>query len=110
MQDFDGQARAEKLYRFIITLFGLAGLVWGGIIQQFSQTVLILSAGFVLAALVKFIAAILLLFSCFHDSLCSLGNRAPMAYLPPQGAQLAKAAQRQHRSHRGIQEEEKVED
>lgn len=38
--------------RVIITLFGFVGLVWGYIIQQFSQTVYILGAGFVLAALV----------------------------------------------------------
>ncbi|XP_067000338.2 signal peptidase complex subunit 1 isoform X2 [Anabrus simplex] len=50
--DFDGQRRAEKLSRIIITLFGVVGLVWGYIIQQFSQTVYILIAGFVLAALV----------------------------------------------------------
>lgn len=50
--DFDGQRRAEKLSRVIITLFGVVGLVWGYIIQQFSQTVYILGAGFVLAALV----------------------------------------------------------
>ncbi|XP_019876577.1 signal peptidase complex subunit 1 [Aethina tumida] len=49
--DFEGQARAEKLSRVIITLFGIVGVVWGYIIQQFSQTVYILGAGFVLAAL-----------------------------------------------------------
>ncbi|XP_056648638.1 signal peptidase complex subunit 1 [Diorhabda sublineata] len=49
--DFEGQARAEKLSRIIITLFGVVGLTWGYIIQQFSQTVYILGAGFVLAAL-----------------------------------------------------------
>ncbi|KAJ3648878.1 hypothetical protein Zmor_020647 [Zophobas morio] len=49
--DFEGQATAEKLSRIIITLFGVVGLVWGYIIQQFSQTVYILGAGFVLAAL-----------------------------------------------------------
>lgn len=52
IQDYDGQARAEKLSRFIITLFGIVGLVWGGIIQQFSQTVYILGAGFLLATLI----------------------------------------------------------
>lgn len=52
-QDFEGQARAEKLFRIVITLFGAVGLVWGYIIQQFSQTVYILGAGFVLAALVN---------------------------------------------------------
>lgn len=49
--DFEGQHKAEKLSRFIITLFGFVGLVWGAIIQQFSQTVYILGAGFILATL-----------------------------------------------------------
>ncbi|XP_060532897.1 signal peptidase complex subunit 1 [Cylas formicarius] len=49
--DYEGQARAEKLSRIIITLFGAVGLIWGYIIQQFSQTVYILGAGFLLAAL-----------------------------------------------------------
>ncbi|XP_055902090.1 signal peptidase complex subunit 1 [Eupeodes corollae] len=49
--DFDGQHKAEKYSRFIITLFGIVGLIWGAIIQQFSQTVYILGAGFLLAAL-----------------------------------------------------------
>ncbi|XP_058058265.1 signal peptidase complex subunit 1 [Anopheles bellator] len=49
--DFEGQGRAEKLSRVIITLFGAVGLLWGYIIQQFSQTVYILIAGVVLASL-----------------------------------------------------------
>jgi len=48
--DYDGQARAEKLSRIIILLFGAVGFIWGYIIQQFSETVRILGAGFVLAA------------------------------------------------------------
>ncbi|XP_035735620.1 signal peptidase complex subunit 1-like [Vespa mandarinia] len=50
--DYDGQARAEKLSRVIITLFGVVGLIWGYVIQQFSQTIYILGAGFVMAALI----------------------------------------------------------
>ncbi|XP_055315588.1 signal peptidase complex subunit 1 [Sitodiplosis mosellana] len=50
--DFEGQGRAEKLSRVIITLFGIVGLVWGGIVQQFSQTILILAAGFLLTLIV----------------------------------------------------------
>ncbi|KAI4496811.1 signal peptidase complex subunit 1 [Polistes fuscatus] len=50
--DYDGQGRAEKLSRVIITLFGVVGLIWGYVIQQFSQTIYILGAGFVMAALV----------------------------------------------------------
>jgi signal peptidase complex subunit 1 len=38
-------------FRFIITLFGIVGFVWGAIIQQFSQTVYILFAGFALSAI-----------------------------------------------------------
>ncbi|XP_065372620.1 signal peptidase complex subunit 1 [Calliphora vicina] len=49
--DFVGQYKAEKYSRLIITLFGIVGLIWGAIIQQFSQTVYILGAGFVLASL-----------------------------------------------------------
>merc|ERR1711962_1202072 len=49
--DFDGQARAENLSRTIVVLFGVVGLVWGYIIQQFSQTVYILGAGLVLATI-----------------------------------------------------------
>merc|ERR1712027_224611 len=49
--DFDGQARAENLSRIIVVLFGLVGLVWVYIIQQFSQTVYILGAGLVLATI-----------------------------------------------------------
>nr|XP_022901632.1 signal peptidase complex subunit 1 [Onthophagus taurus] len=49
--DFEGQARAERLSRIIITLFGVVGLIWGYMIQQFSQMVYILGAGFMLAAL-----------------------------------------------------------
>ncbi|XP_075216488.1 signal peptidase complex subunit Spase12 [Lycorma delicatula] len=50
--DFDGQHKAERFSRIIISLFGVVGLVWGYIIQQFSQTVYIVGAGFVLASLV----------------------------------------------------------
>ncbi|OXU29377.1 hypothetical protein TSAR_016099 [Trichomalopsis sarcophagae] len=50
--DYEGQARAEKLSRIIITLFGVVGLIWGYIIQQFSQTIYILGAGFVMAAII----------------------------------------------------------
>ncbi|KAJ6637704.1 Signal peptidase complex subunit 1 [Pseudolycoriella hygida] len=50
--DFQGQAKAEKLSRFIITLFGIVGFIWGAVIQQFFQTFIILCAGFSLATLV----------------------------------------------------------
>ncbi|XP_031828198.1 signal peptidase complex subunit Spase12 [Nomia melanderi] len=50
--DYDGQARAENLSRVIITLFGVVGLIWGYLIQQFSQTIYILGAGFLMAAII----------------------------------------------------------
>merc|ERR1712020_202020 len=49
--DFEGQARAENLSRIIVVLFGVVGLVFGYVIQQFSQTVYILGAGLVFAAI-----------------------------------------------------------
>lgn len=51
-QDFVGQYRAEMLYRIIVSLFGFVGIAWGYHVQQFSQTAIILAAGFALAALV----------------------------------------------------------
>lgn len=53
LQDFEGQARAESLSRIIVVLFGIVGLLWGYVIQQFSQTVYILGAGLLLAAIVS---------------------------------------------------------
>lgn len=49
--DYKGQGRSEKLSRMIITLFGVVGLVWGYYIQQFSATVYVLGAGFLLASI-----------------------------------------------------------
>ncbi|XP_053693514.1 signal peptidase complex subunit 1 [Sabethes cyaneus] len=49
--DYEGQGRAERLSRVIITLFGAVGLIWGYVIQQFSQTVYILIAGVLLASI-----------------------------------------------------------
>ncbi|KAF7285783.1 signal peptidase complex subunit Spase12 [Rhynchophorus ferrugineus] len=49
--DFEGQHRAERLLKIIITVFGIVGLTWGYIIQQFSQTVYILAAGCILTSL-----------------------------------------------------------
>lgn len=53
MQDFEGQGRAERLSRIIITLFGVVGLIWGFAIQQFSQAVYILVAGVLLTLIVS---------------------------------------------------------
>ncbi|XP_013402880.2 signal peptidase complex subunit 1 [Lingula anatina] len=49
--DFDGQRRAERIFQIIIVLFAAVGFVWGYICQQFSQTMYILGAGFVLSCL-----------------------------------------------------------
>ncbi|CAD5115960.1 DgyrCDS4890 [Dimorphilus gyrociliatus] len=50
-RDFDGQRRAERLFQVILVLFGVVGFIWGYICQQFSQTVYILIAGFVLSCI-----------------------------------------------------------
>uniref|UniRef100_T1J4D0 UBA domain-containing protein n=1 Tax=Strigamia maritima TaxID=126957 RepID=T1J4D0_STRMM len=49
--DFDGQQRAERIFQIIVILFAMAGLGWGYICQQFSQTVYILGAGFALSCI-----------------------------------------------------------
>lgn len=49
--DYDGQRRAEKIFQTIIMVFAIVGLVWGYIVQQFSQTVYILAAGFLVSCL-----------------------------------------------------------
>lgn len=51
--DYVGQGRAEVLYRGIITLFSIVGFFWGYIVQQFSQSVYILGAGFLLASILS---------------------------------------------------------
>ena len=53
LQDYDGQAKAEKLSRIIVVLFGVVGLIFGYVIQQFSQTVYILGAGLIFASIVS---------------------------------------------------------
>ncbi|EDW58942.1 signal peptidase complex subunit 1 [Drosophila virilis] len=50
--DFVGQAKAERWSRLIITLFGVIGLIYGAFMQQFSQTVYVLGAGFLLSSLI----------------------------------------------------------
>ncbi|CAG5081485.1 Similar to Slc26a5: Prestin (Rattus norvegicus) [Cotesia congregata] len=50
--DYDGQARAEKLSRIIVTLFGAVGLIWGYAIQEFSQALYILAAGCLMALII----------------------------------------------------------
>ncbi|KAH8267712.1 hypothetical protein KR026_004080, partial [Drosophila bipectinata] len=51
-QDFVGQGKAERWSRLIITVFGIIGLIYGAFVQQFSFTVYILGAGFVLSSLI----------------------------------------------------------
>ncbi|XP_023178026.1 signal peptidase complex subunit 1 [Drosophila hydei] len=50
--DFVGQAKAERWSRIIITLFGVIGLVYGAVVQQFSQTVYVLGVGFLISSLI----------------------------------------------------------
>ncbi|ALC46176.1 Spase12 [Drosophila busckii] len=50
--DFVGQAKAERWSRLIITVFGVIGLIYGAVVQQFSQTVYVLGVGFLLSALI----------------------------------------------------------
>ena len=52
-QDFEGQSKAEFVSRTIVVLFGVVGFVFGWYIEQFSQTVYILGAGLVFAAIVS---------------------------------------------------------
>jgi signal peptidase complex subunit 1 len=49
--DFDGQRRAERIFQMIIALFAVVGFIWGYLWQQFSQTVYILMAGFILSCI-----------------------------------------------------------
>jgi len=49
--DFEGQKQAERYFQVIILLFAVVGFGWGYICQQFSQTVYILFAGFILSCL-----------------------------------------------------------
>merc|ERR1711997_744810 len=50
--DYDGQGRAEFMSQTIIVIFGVVGFILGWYLQQFSQTVFILAAGFIIAAIV----------------------------------------------------------
>ncbi|EDW14814.1 signal peptidase complex subunit 1 [Drosophila mojavensis] len=50
--DFVGQAKAERWSRIIITLFGVIGLIYGAVVQQFSQTVYVLGVGFLISSLI----------------------------------------------------------
>ncbi|XP_015920058.1 signal peptidase complex subunit 1 [Parasteatoda tepidariorum] len=49
--DFDGQKKAERIFQTIILLFAFSGLMVGYSFQQFSYTVYILGAGFLLSSL-----------------------------------------------------------
>lgn len=95
-QDFEGQGRAEKLSRIIITLFGTVGLVWGYIIQQFSQTVYILIAGVLLASIVSSTNGILfgksnILFYNLHLVRPRTAHHSTVANLSQEATELAKA-------------------
>lgn len=47
--DYKGQQYAEKLFNYILILFGICGFIWGYYCQQFQKTVLILIVGFALS-------------------------------------------------------------
>merc|ERR1711894_251139 len=49
--DYKGQEQAENWSRIVVMLFGAVGLIYGWMIQEFSQTIYILAAGLALAAL-----------------------------------------------------------
>ena len=54
-QDYKGQEQAENWSRIVVMLFGAVGLIYGWMIQEFSQTIYILAAGLALAALVSLV-------------------------------------------------------
>lgn len=49
--DFEGQKKAERTFQITIILFAAVGFAWGYICQQFSQTMYILCAGFLLSSI-----------------------------------------------------------
>ncbi|KAG8181620.1 hypothetical protein JTE90_015265 [Oedothorax gibbosus] len=49
--DFDGQKKAERIFQTILFVFAGTGLLIGYYFQQFSYTVYILGAGFLLSCL-----------------------------------------------------------
>jgi len=49
--DYAGQGKAEKIFQIIIMVFAGVGFLWGYMCQQFSQTMYILAAGFILSCL-----------------------------------------------------------
>lgn len=49
--DFEGQKKAERTFKVIIVLFAAVGFIWGYLCQQFSQTMYILGAGFLLSCI-----------------------------------------------------------
>nr|CAH0098979.1 unnamed protein product [Daphnia galeata] len=50
--DYEGQHLAEKLSHIIVVVFGVIGWIIGYINQQFSQTILVLGVGVLIAAIV----------------------------------------------------------
>lgn len=98
-QDFEGQGRAERLSRVIITLFGIVGLIWGGIVQQFSQTIFILAAGVLLTLIVSPFASANANAIDFNRKIhvnfvlinLFLGGSSTMANLSSEAIELAKA-------------------
>ncbi|XP_057368335.1 signal peptidase complex subunit 1-like [Daphnia carinata] len=50
--DYEGQHLAEKLSHIIVVVFGVIGWIIGYVNQQFSQTIMILGVGVLIAAIV----------------------------------------------------------
>lgn len=93
------------LYRIIVSLFGFIGIAWGYHVQQFSQTVLVLTAGFALAALVCPLNTARWfhpLYNIFDPKLFSAGNYASLANLPATPAQVAETSSRASPIGRGF--------
>lgn len=95
----------------IITLFGAVGLIWGYIIQQFSQTVYILIAGVLLASIVSVPLIGIIYLGLKHLSLTA--DHSAVANLPPQALELAEtppgtSSDRRRNGNRIRQEEKEV--
>jgi signal peptidase complex subunit 1 len=53
--DFEGQKLAETIYRSVIILFSVVGLIWGYICQQFDHTIYVMGAGVTLSLILVLI-------------------------------------------------------
>ncbi|XP_065842730.1 signal peptidase complex subunit 1-like [Oscarella lobularis] len=49
--DYEGQKLAERIFQIVLVSFGIVGFIWGYVCQRFSQTVIVVAAGFVLSCI-----------------------------------------------------------